>query len=60
MSVLTFLLEGGADEHQGGVDLVLRRAPVAARLGHPVVPTQHQQVGQRPLCLLRGHRTWQI
>lgn len=45
MSVLTFLLEGGADEHQGGVDLVRRRAPVAARLGHPVVPIQHQQAG---------------
>lgn len=45
MKVLTFPLEGRADEHQGGVDLVRRRAPVAARLGHPVVPIQHQQAG---------------
>ena len=52
--MLTFPPEGGADQHQGGVDLGLRRAAVAACLRHAVVPAQHQQVGWGTLRLLRG------
>lgn len=52
--LLTFPLKGWTDEHQGGVDLWLRGASVAASLRHAVVSTQHQQVGQRSVRLLRA------
>lgn len=54
---LTFSFEGWTDENEGRVDFWIRRASVAAGLRHAVVPTQHQQVGQRSLHLLRGEHT---
>lgn len=54
---LTFSFEGRTYEHQGRTDFWLRGAPMAAGLWHAVVSTQHQQVGQGSLCLLRDANT---
>lgn len=49
----TFSFEGRTYEHQRRTDFWFRGAAVAAGLRHAVVSTQHQQVGQGSLCLLR-------
>lgn len=44
-AIFTFSFEGWAYEHEGRIDFWLGRSSMAAGLWHPVVPTQHQQVG---------------
>lgn len=53
----TFSFEGRTYEHQGRIDFWLRGASVAAGLRHAVVSTQHKQVGQGSLCLLKQANT---
>lgn len=53
----TFSFEGRTYENQGCTDFWLRGASVAAGLRHAVVSTQHQQIGQGSLCLLREANT---
>lgn len=53
----TFSFEGRTYEHQGRIDFWFWGASVAAGLRHAVVSTQHQQVGQGSLCLLREANT---